>query len=218
MNKNKALFPWHINNTLSEKETLSVEFWLQSDSEADAYHDSVQQLASVIGTQELIKPSHQVRAKIVNSIQQPAQQRNGFSQWIWGVPLATLIFALLWLMIQPGNQLQWSVSGSNVAAFRVYRAPVGDTTFEFVEELPADPAQQSYQFADPLMIPGLNYNYAIETIDQFGNTSISQVAASNSMMVFAAQFAILLTSFFLAFGMITIAQELNYPPQSYLVQ
>ncbi len=162
-------------------------------------------------------PSLQVRAKIISDIQQPAVQQNSFSQWIWGVPLATLIFALLWLMIQPGNQLQWSVNGSEAAAFRVYRAPIGDTTFEFVDELPADPAQQSYQFADPLMIPGLNYNYAIETIDQFGNISISQVAASNSMMNFAAQIAILLTSFFLAFGMITIAQEITSPSQLYLV-
>ncbi len=123
--------------------------------------------------------------------------------------MTVLFFSLLWLLIQPGNQLQWSVSGSEAVVFRVYRAPAGETNFILVDELTATPAQESYQFADPLLIPGQNFSYAIESIDQFGNTSVSQVASSNSMMVLASQIAILLTSIFLAFGMITIADEIS---------
>ena len=217
MNKKRALLPWYINNSLSERETLNVESWLRHDPNANAYHDSIKLIAGSIQTQKEFSPSHQLRANIISKIQQPVRQPRSFSQWIWSIPLTAIIFALLWLSIQPGNQLQWSVRGSEPVAFRIYRAPVGNTTFELIDELDAVPTQQSYNFADPVILPGQNYHYAIETVDQFGNTSISQVASSSTMMVLATQFAILLTSLMLTFGMITIAQEITSPLQLYSI-
>lgn len=217
MNKNRILLPWYINHSLTEAETSSVEFWLQNNPDAGAYQNSIQRIAGAIHCQNEVKPSLQVRAKVLSEISQIAQQTQNIWQWLWGIPLATLIFALLWLVIQPGNQLQWSVQGADAAVFRIYRAPVGDSNFKLVNELAANPIQQDYQFADPVILLGQNYNYAIEIIDQFGNTSISQVATSNSMTLLVAQFAILLTSFMLTFGMITIAQELKSFQLSYFV-
>jgi len=213
MNKKRALLPWYLNKTLSERETLNVESWLEHNPDANTYHDSIKSIAGSIRNQKEFSPSHQVQAKIISEIQQPARQPGTLSQWLWSVPLAAIIFALLWLTIQPGNQLQWSVRGSEPAAFRIYRAPVGNTTFELIDEIDAIPTQHSYKFADPVVLPGQNYHYAVESVDQYGNTSISQVASSNSMMVLATQFAILLTSLMLTFGMITIAQEFPSPLQ-----
>ncbi len=209
----KDFLPWYINKTLTKSETLEIESWLQGDPKADLYQDSVQQIAEVLSKQSVISPSHQVRAKILNSIHKPVPQSNRFLQWIWGIPLTLLIFSLLWLIIQPGNLLQWSVRDTNAAAYRVYRAPVGGTTFTFVEELPAYPSQQFYQYSDPALIPGQNFNYAIEIVDRLGNTKISQVSSTNTMMALSSQIALLLASFILAFGMITIAQEINFPRQ-----
>ena len=217
MNKNKELLPWHINQTLSEKESQSVDTWLQGDPDADIYQHSLKQIARVINSQETLSPSLKVRARIHSDIQQPLRGQINTGQWIWGVPLVVLFFALLWLIIQPGNQLQWSVNGTDIATFRVYRAPLGESTFELVEELPALPSQEIYHFADPLILPGQNYHYAIETIDQSGNRTINRVAINNSLMAATAQFAILLTSLMLTFGMITIAKEFNQNPQSYFV-
>lgn len=217
MNKNKELLPWYINRTLSEKESQSVEAWLQGDPGAGIHQNSIKQIARVINSQETITPSQHVRARILSDIQQPTRSRINTSQWVWGIPLVVLFFALLWLMIQPGNQLQWSVQGSDAAAFRVYRAPIGQSDFEFIEELPASPSQEIYHFADPLILPGQNYHYAIETVDQSGNTSISRVVINNSFMAAAAQFAILLTSLMLTFGMITIAKEFEPNLQSHIV-
>ena len=190
---------------------------MQHDPDANAYHDLIKSIAGSVRTQKEFIPSHQVRANIISNIQQPVRQPRSLNQWVWGIPLAAIIFALLWLTIQPGNQLHWSIRGSEPVAFRIYRAPIGNTTFELIEEFAAIPTQQSYKFADPVVLPGQNYHYAIETIDQFGNTSISQVASSNTMMVLAIQFAILLTSIMLTFGMITIAQEFTSPMQLYSI-
>jgi hypothetical protein len=105
--------------------------------------------------------------------------------------------------------LQWSSIENTPASFRIYRAAAGSEQFELIEELPASPHQHSYHFSDFLLIPGRNYQYLIEVRDQWGNTSLSQVAMSDSTMILASQIALLLTSFMVTFGLITIMQEFD---------
>ena len=213
MNKNKFLLPWYVNNTLSEKETLLVESWLQSDSEADAHQNSVQQVAAAAVSQVEHPPSRQVEIQLFTQIRQPVTKPVDWQAWAWGAPVAALLFVILWLVIQPGVQLQWSVGGDQLSAFRIYRAPVGSASFELLEEIPAA-GQQTYQYADWAVFPGQTYRYRVEAVDQSGSTALSTAVASSTWIAFAAQTAILLTSFMLAFGIVTIVQEIKVPKLS----
>ena len=65
------------------------------------------------------------------------------------------------------------------------------------------------------MLPGQTYHYIIEAIGQNGGKSISPTVSSNTLEVFAAQIALLLSSFILTFGTITIAQEITLHKLSY---
>ena len=212
--KNQPLLPWYINNTLTEAESHNIVVWLQDSPEAHAHCDSVQQISRVIAAQETVAPSIRVRSEIIAGIQQPVAKRKALVRWIWGIPLTVLFFVLLWLVIQPGNQLQWRTAGYEAAVFRIYRAKQGTTDFELLDEIQASPEQNIYQYADPVVLPGQNYHYVVEVTDQFGNSSSNQIAVNDSALVFAAQFAILLTSFMLTFGIITITQVITLPKLS----
>jgi hypothetical protein len=211
MKKQKDLLPWFVNNTLDERETRSIEAWLLEDPDARAKRDSMQEMARTIALQKTATPSIQVRNNIITIIEKPTKGLNGFRRWLLGVPLAILFFALLWVITQPGHQLEWSVQGGDAVAFRIYRTSSDETNFEFVEELPATPSKNVYEFSDPIVIPGQKYRYLVEAVDQNGIISTSQITVNDSMLVFTAQFAILLTSFFLAFGIITLIEEFKVP-------
>ena len=85
--------------------------------------------------------------------------------------------------------------------------------FTLIKELPASHTQQTYQFSDYLIVPGQNYQYIVEVLDQNGNTAFSQAVISQSMISLVAQAAILLTSFMLVFGLITVSEG-NKPNRS----
>ena len=124
-----------------------------------------------------------------------------------------LIFILLWLIVQPVTQLQWSTNGNAPELFRIYRSQVGDEQYQLIEEMPAIPSQQIYQYSDLIVVPGRNYQYIIEVHDQSGNTSLSQTVMSNSLMTLAAQISILLTSIVLTFGLVALTLEVKSFPQ-----
>ena len=217
MNAPKDLLPWYLNESLTTKEKEAVEAWLQRDEHAQRFHEATQITRKAVVSQAPQTPSRQVETQLLAKIRQPQPRKSFLSAPLaWGLPVAALLFALLWLLVRPGTQLRWSVDGDNLSAFRIYRAPAGSTTFELIEELPASVEQQTYQYSDLAVFPGQTYHYVLEITDRNGRTTLSPVIANNSISTFAAQFAILLTSFVLTFGMITIAQEIKTFPQSQL--
>jgi hypothetical protein len=209
MDEHKSILPWYINKTLTENEKNSVEFWIQQNPKGQQEYQTAHRISQITKTQEEYEPSKEVKTRIFSQIQQKKSTARQYSPntLIWGGPILVLIFILLWLIIQPGTQLQWSTIGSTPASFRIYRAAAGSEQFELIEELPASSHHNSYYYSDFLLVPGQNYQYIIEVRDQWGNTSLSQVAMSDSMMILASQIALLLTSFMLTFGLITIMQE-----------
>jgi len=218
MNGPKELLPWYLNESLTTKEKEAVEAWLQRDEQAQGMQETADIIREAIVSQPNQAPSRQVKTQLLAKIHQPQPRKSFLSAPLaWGLPVATLLFALLWLLVRPGTQLQWSVDGDNLSAFRIYRAPAGSTTFELIEELPASVEQQTYEYSDLAVFPGQTYHYVLEITDRNGRTTLSPVIANNSLSTFAAQFAILLTSFVLTFGMITIAQEIKTFPQSQLI-
>lgn len=209
MNKFKSLLPWSTNDSIAEKETCSEDASWQRLTIPDIPYEKIQKVAQTIRSQKLHTPSPEVITKILAKADQPVRNRWIFTSWLWGIPLMLLIFSLLWLVLQPGNQLQWVALGNRPATFHIYRAPSGTNGFKLIEELPVNPTQQSYQYADAFVLPGQNYQYRIEVRDQSGNTITSSTAIGNTWMTSVSQIAILLTGFMLTFGIITIVEEIK---------
>ena len=210
----KSLLPWYVNGSLDVEERQVVETWLQGDDDAAEMQRELQQFSAMMNRQEDRMPPRRVDARLFSQIRKQPSRWSGFLQWLWGFPVAVLLFALLWLIVQPGAQLQWSVRGDTVSEFRVYRAPVGSTTFELVATLPAVAGQRSYQYRDLAIFPGKSYHYTIEIVDQAGNISRSPVVASNPWESLVVYTTIVLTSFVLTFGMIAIASEAKFMPRT----
>jgi len=212
MDKNKSLISWHINDTLDESEKSAVEDWLQNQHSAKGHYQAAQKYFKAVRSQEVMAPSIQVKTRLFERIQEnPIRSNNSIHPWFWGGPIMLLTFILLLFVIQPSTKLHWTTSGNTPSAFRIYRAPAGTGHYQLIEELPATSTQQTYQYTDYLVIPGRNYQYIIEVRDQIGNTIFSQATMSDSLMTLASQIAILLTSFMLTFGMITLIEDIKHP-------
>ena len=218
MKETNNLLPWYLNGTLDISEHQEVEARLKKDETAAAHLDNLSQLSKALHTQDVQTPSHEVETRLFAKIHHEHQtRRGGFLQWIWSAPLAALVFALLWLVIQPGTQLQWAVRGEAAATFQVYRAPVGSLNFELIAEIPAVAGQQNYRYRDTGIFPGKTYHYAIEVISQDGTASFSPTVANNSWETFTAYTILFLTSFVLTLGLITIRQELKIQHNRYAI-
>jgi len=212
MKKQKDLLPWFINESLSADEKQMVETWLQHNPEAYSLQNDTQRIASAVTSQESTAPDSLVKAQLFAKIRQAGENRKSFDilQWAWSLPLAAVLIVIILVLVQPVTQLQWSVRDDNLAAFRVYRAPAGGSTFELLGELPAADGQTNYEFTDETSyLPIKNYHYVIAIVAQNGSTAVSPTVSSNTLMTFASQFALLLTSFTLTFGMITVVKELK---------
>ena len=159
-------------------------------------------------------PSSRVEIRLFNQISTPKRQSVKLLRWAWSIPLAILLFAILWMVSQPGAQLAWTATDSELTEFRIYRSAIGRNGYELVEEMPANDNQGHYQFSDHRLIPGLTYTYIIEGITTNGNSVRTSALTIRTISTLASQFAILLTSFILTFGMITIAKELKKSSQS----
>lgn len=210
MDENKLLLPWYINGTLSQNDRDSVEFWVQEDPKAQAYLQTTQRISQAAIEQEDHIPSSNVRFRLLSQISEhPLTTKNNPFSWFWSVPVMILIFSLLWIIAQPGTQLKWSTNGNGPGSFRVYRAAEGSGEFVLIEELPATTSQQTYHYADVLVVPGQTYKYLIEVRDHNGNTATSQILTSNSQLSLIAQLSIFLTSLILAIGIITLSREIE---------
>ena len=112
--------------------------------------------------------------------------------WAGGLALALAAVLVLWAVFQPGIGLQWTVSGSSVTAFRIYRAPMGSDNFQLVREVPARPGAQDYTYVDPVVLPSQTYIYRVEGVSQ-GQSALSPTLALNGAEAMRMQLLILMT-------------------------
>jgi hypothetical protein len=213
MKKLKSFIRWHTNQKPSEQTVTFKDSRLHLDAEANFTQERVQKVARAVRSQDVHTPSPQVIDRILSEVNSVSKYRWAETPWVWGIPVMLVIFSLLWLLLQPGNQLQWFTQGNQPATFKIYRAPAGTAAFKLIEEVPATPYQLTYQYADTLVLPGQTYEYLIEVRDQHGNTITSRTAISNTRLTSIIQIAILLTGFMLTFGIITIVQEHTPSPR-----
>lgn len=214
MKKTNLLLPWYINETLSESEKIAVQNLIERHPTSLEDYQYAQRISKIVQKQAVLSPSDRVKNHLLNAVHnQPKLSENSFHHWLWGVPMSFLIFIILWLVVQPGTMLHWSINEISPEYFLIYRAPESSEQFVLIDKLSAKPSQPSYQYADILVVPGQTYQYLIEVRDQYGNTTRSQATTNDSQMALAAHIALLLTSFIITFSIIKVVQEIKTPSQ-----
>ena len=214
MEKTKLLIPWYINKTLSRSENKAVQNLIKHHPNLLDDYQITQRISNILQAQESLAPSNRVKNHLLTTVHnQPIRSKNPLHTWLWAVPMMLFIFIILWLVVQPGTLLQWSINGNSPESFLIYRAPEGSTQFVLIDELSATPFQPNYQYADILVVPGQTYQYLIEVRDQNGNTTRSHATTNNAQMALAAQIALFITSSIITFGIIKVLQEIKTFPQ-----
>lgn len=187
------LLPWYANHTLSDAERATVDEWLKTDPHAADRLADVNTLRSAIGAQPRLAPSPLVRQQLLAKVatRQRAARRPA---WLVGSAVALVLLVALWAVIQPGIALQWSVAGTGVSTYRIYRAVAESTDFNLLSEIPASESARAYSFTDVTSLPGQTYTYVVEAVTVDGETTLSPVAMGRGADVLPAQLALVLTS------------------------
>ena len=201
----RVLLPTYVNDTLPPFSRKIVDLWLKWDAPAHAEVQALQHLRKAVQTQPVAVPSGDVWRRIhvevrtSNGLSSPVRVGVGFWQmWVGGMSLVILSLILLWNFLPPGVVLQWSAQGGAPATFRVYRSVSGQNQdFELVKEIDAHDNITSlnarvYTYRDFLLLPGQEYVYRIEVIDENG-VSASQMVMSDAMKVLPGQLTLMLS-------------------------
>ncbi len=204
--KLRGLLPWYVNGTLAASERQAVEAWLRGSPEARAELAAVQQVCEAARRQPRHVPSPGVQTMVMARVHEQAARRSTLPapwlRWAWGAAMAAATLLVLWLTIQPGVALQWTVNDGPLTAFRVYRAPAGSAEFALLRELPARPEAQQYTYVDTLLAPWQTYVYRVEGISLAGQSILSQAIAGRAWEALPYQLAILVLS--LLAGMLAV--------------
>jgi len=201
----RSLLPEYANNALGPVKRGIISWWLKTDFAAQAELQSIQHLRESVHTQSLSTPNADVfrRIQAVVHTAPKSNIRSGFwKAWVSGMALILLSVIILWNVLPPGIVLQWSAQGGQPKSFRVYRAEgghgIGD--FELVHEVSAAPDAHVYTFKDFLLIPGEEYVYRVEVIDQSGLASSSQTIISNATEALPGQLALFISLIITGYG------------------
>jgi len=150
------------------------------------------------------------RIQAVVQISPKSSIQPGFwKTWVGGMVLILLSAIILWHVIPPGIVLQWSAQGGQPETFRVYRADTihGTGDFELVHEVAATPDAQVYTFRDFLLVPGEEYVYRVEVIDQNGLASSSQTIMSHATEALPGQLALFISLIITGYGVSRALQK-----------
>ena len=206
--------PWYVNGTLSAAQRRAVKRQRDHLPEIAAELAEWQRLHTAVRTQPQQKPAPAVWQRVMAKVgPSRSTQRQAAAlprlTWAWGGALALAIMLLLWIGIQPGIVLRWSVDGTPLTAFRVYRAAAGSTDFELVREVPAQVDARQYTYVDPLPVPGQTYVYRVEGVGPDSRSTYSQAVAASAIEALPGQLAILLTGLLGGYGVASLVPRLR---------
>ena len=163
---------------------------------------------AIVASQPQHSPPPQVYQRLVDVIAQspqPAVRSLAYpsSLFLWGyLALTTAIFILLWLVLQPGIVLQWSVLSGGVSAYQIYRASLGEEEFTLIGEVSAHDKRQAYTYVDPWLLPGQTYTYRVQAIQSGGSVAYSNAIVTGAMQALPGQLALLTISLCLGFALL----------------
>jgi hypothetical protein len=210
----KELLPWYVNGRLTTTEQEAVERWLHHSPDGLAELAEWQQVRTAVSGQAQQEPSPEAWRRVTARVRS-LDDSHGQPQilprlaWVWGGMLAVAIVALLWVVVQPGIVLQWSVNDGPLTAFRVYRAPVGSTDFELVYEIRAQPDSEEYTFIDAALWPGQTYVYRVEGLNPGEQPAVSQAITANALEALPSQLAVILVGLIGGYGAAMLVQQLR---------
>jgi hypothetical protein len=209
-----TLLPWYANHTLSAAERDAVETWLKTRPEAADSLAAVDDVRSAVSVQPKLAPSPMVRQRLLAQIKARPQTSRRLARpaWLVGSAVALVLLVALWIVVQPGIALQWSVTGDGVSAYRVYRAPVDSGDFSLISEITVQSDAQAYSFTDITSLPGQTYTYVIQAITRTGQTSLSPLAVGRGLDVLPAQLALILTSLVTGAAAMLLVGNATRPP------
>lgn len=174
-----------------------LKVWLSRDPEARERLRQLEALQVDIGRQPQVEPSTNVyrylQAAIAQEAKPVARPARPTVAWVAAIVIALASLVLVWQARPPGISLEWSVQGELPNAFRVYRAPVAPDSvapsqpFILLDEIEADEATAAYRFTDWLSLPGQNYVYLVEALDQSGQPTASQTVIGRGLNALTGQ-------------------------------
>jgi hypothetical protein len=212
------LLPWAVNHSLTEAEQCLVEEALrQQPDQTRELHHTWEHVRTAALSQPQRVPAPAVRKQMLAQVHAQRAQTRLWARTRWlptlsGAILALVTLAVLWSVVQPGIGLHWSVSGTVPSAFRIYRAPLGDTRFEIVREVPARPDTLDYSFTDTILWPGQVYQYRIEAVN---HEVTSATIAANGSDVLPLQLAIVLSSLLMGLAAVYLLRQLTAAPSNW---
>jgi hypothetical protein len=223
--------PAYVNGTLGPLQRKVVEQWLARNDQARATAETLQNLQTAVRRQPRRTPPPavlgRVQAEIDSRRHAPAGRQTlahphlrpslGFPILVLSLVTIILAAAVMWQALPPGIVLKWSVEGNAPEAFRVYRAEiesgeVAAAQFELLEEMPATAQDRSYTFTDFRLLPGQNYVYRVEGLNESGQPAASQTIIGQAEDALPGQLAVLLVLIFTAYCFWNIMQ-LRRPDQ-----
>jgi hypothetical protein len=217
----RDLLPLYVNNTLDPEKRAAVEVWLADNPAAQADLALYRQLRQAGLTRPVpAAPPHLARQ--IAAAQTGQRLRSGrwalprlqLTDWSirWaqhglGVAFSLLALIFLWILVQPGLAVEWTVDGGQSHAFRIYRAPVSGGAATLVAEIAAQPNATAYRYVDSLLLPGQEYRYWVEAVNGGQTQSAAMVANSRDLLPY--QLALLLASLIIGYSLTVWLQQLT---------
>lgn len=196
-----------------------LKVWLSRDPEARERQRQLVALQVDIGRQPQVEPSANVyrylQAAVAQEAKPVARPARPTVAWVAAIVIALASLVLVWQARPPGISLEWSVQGELPNAFRVYRAPIAPDSvapsqpFILLDEIEADEATAAYRFTDWLSLPGQNYVYLVEALDQSGQPTASQTVIGRGLNALTGQLFTLAVLGLLLTSMVLIVRS-NY--------
>ena len=211
-NQMRILLPWYANGTLQPSEKQMVEEWLLQDPSAQAELAELRRMRQDIKNRPQIPTPAGSFYGVTARIQaKPRLPWWAVSRWVslsMGTVLTLAILIILWMVVRPGVVLQWSVSESSLSTFRIYRAPMGSQDYKLLSEVPLEENVLQYSFVDAWLVPGQDYVYRVEGVEQGQFLAVSQSIVTSSMVALPGQLAILFTSLVLGYTGLTLIRAI----------
>ena len=203
-----GLLPQYASGSLPAADRQRVEAWLEMHPELRSEVNFWEQLQASLQSQPQVAPGQEVWQGLSRrlALHQRQVKRSAISI-LAGLALAGFSLVILWLTIRPGVLLQWTVSGTDLLTYQVYRAPAGSQDFVLLGEVHGTPGVSQYSYLDALFLPGQSYVYRVEGVSPSGSAVVSQGVVSQSLAALPGQLAILLASLLVGYLAASLARN-----------
>lgn len=221
LKKLETLLPGYLDRSLSAAEHQAVEQGLQESPSLSQSLRKWQEVQVLIKGQALHQPSPAAQERLMARVRAcNLPQRNATPVWFtraWGAALAVTTLLLLWAVLQPGIQLQWSVNQGHAAAFHIYRAPAGSADFALLYKSTNLPAAREYRFVDTALWRGQAYAYRIVALGPEEQRLFSNEVITDVYTALPGQLAVILTSIIIGYSAVTFIERWPVPPRRHQV-